>query len=174
VSKRLPIAALVAAGALAALAPAASAAAPNDTIITGAGTSAISLTASSPASAGTLTPGATTTFLDAPVALVTPNGTTWTLNVTDSAGNGGKLASLGLPTCSSSEAQTSNQLHFLSSAALSGATGGTGVLSAGSSQVATGTSLSNTIHVTWSLAVDPTEQIKTACEYATTATYTLS
>jgi hypothetical protein len=173
VSKRLPLAALIAAGGLAALAPVASAAPPNDTTITGVGTDQLSLSAASPASPGTLTPGQTTNFLVAPVALVTPTGS-WTLKVADTAGNGGKLASTGLPTCSSSEASTNNQLSYGGTSTLTGATVQTGTLGASPTTVATGTSLANTINVNWSLAVDQTEQIKALCAYTTTATYTLS
>lgn len=113
-----------------------------------------------------------------PAALVVTSTTGWTLTVADAANNGHLLANTLNPACGTSEPQTNNQLKVKTS----GGTSATNVAApvtvaapaAGTTgaQVASGT-LANTLTAAYTLLIDPTEQMQTLCDYATTVNWTV-
>jgi len=145
-----------------------------DSIITGVGSSDLSLSVpATVVSAGFLTPGYTTDFTPSPVAVVAPTGA-WVLKVKDAI-NAGQLQKGGAANCDDSVATFAQPLKFTSEVLL----GGTGVSSATAVSgtnvtVASGSTLLDTVHVAYKQAVGWDEAVAAGCNYATTLTYTVA
>jgi hypothetical protein len=175
-TRRTITAALATAAALAAFAGPASAATTGSQVVAGTtlGTLALGVPATPAVLDTNFNPGFTATNATPAALLVTSTGA-WTLTVDDAANNGHlKAAALG---CATSEAQTSHQLAVQTA----GGTSATNVASpvtvaapvAGlGAQVANGT-LANALTASYSLLIDPIEQMQTGCAYTTTVNWTV-
>jgi hypothetical protein len=176
-TRRLIGVGLAAVASCAALAGSASAATSGSQVVTG--TTLGSLALGVPATPAVLdsgfTPGSTASNT-APAALVVTSTSNWTLTVADSTNNG-HLVSTGGPTCTGSEASTAHQLKVQT-------TGGTSATNSASpvtiaapvggvgATAATG-NLANALTASYSLLIDPVEQMLAGCVYSTTVNWTV-
>ena len=135
-----------------------------------AGTTAntLAIGATTPAVLQNFAPGQTATSLaPSPMTVISTSG--WTLQAAD-APNGGHLQAAAVG-CAGSAAQTANQLEVTSSGA--GVTHlGQQVIGTTGVSVATG-SLAQVFDVSYSLDLDPTEQLLSGCVYETEVTWTV-
>ncbi len=145
--------------ALFALAPAASA---QDSTVTATSTSDLSLSVpATVVTAGTLKPGATTTFTPSEILVTAPTATStnpWTLKVKDST-NAGVLKKGTDLVCTDSAGSVTNALTFSAATAIQSAGGLTGTVAATDVSVASGTSLSDTVTATYAVAVPSNTQL---------------
>jgi hypothetical protein len=126
------------------------------------------------AAAGTLAAGQTLAFTPTPIGIVAPSGS-WSLTA-----SGSKLAKVSAnPACDNSAPSLNSALNVWSAATvgpLSTSVSGDALSASGSSPtiLAVGSSLSDTVSVTFKQPVDSAEQLAAGCVYNTTVTYTLS
>jgi hypothetical protein len=162
--------------ALAAFTGSASAATSGSQLVTGTtlGTLALGVPATPAVLDHGFTPGSTATNTTPAALLVTATGN-WTLTVDDSANNGHLVAAaLG---CTGSEASTAHQLQVQTAGGTSATNSASPVTVAApvggvGATAATG-SLANALTASYSLLIDPVEQMLTGCVYSTTVNWTV-
>lgn len=166
---------IVAGSAALAVAAAAPAAQAQNSVVTGVGTSDLSLSVPATVlSGGFLTPGQTTTFTSSAVAVIAPSGT-YVLKVggTDS-GSLTRTTTIGV--CAGSANTLAAPLRFTSTAVTGAGVGSSTAVTATASPVtvASGTALLDTVTVAYTQAVGATEAIRATCNYQNTLTYTVA
>jgi hypothetical protein len=168
---------LAAVAACAALAGSASAATTSGSQIV-TGTTLGSLALGVPATPAVLdngfTPGSTATNTAPAALLVTATGN-WTLTVDDAANNGHLVAAAA--GCSGSEASTAHQLKVQTAGGTSASNSASPVtiaapVSGVGATAATG-NLANALTASYSLLIDPVEQMLAGCVYSTTVNWTV-
>ena len=126
--------------------------------------------------AGFLKPGETTNFTPTALAVVAPSAavTPWALDVKDSA-NAGLLQKTGDLACIAASAdEITNALTFSAATTVEAGGGLAGTVDSTDVDVAGGSSLADTVNVTYSVLTPANTQLAAACPYTTTLTYTLT
>ena len=166
---------LAVAGVAAAGLAAAPAAMAQTSVVTGVGSSSLSLSVpATVVSAGFLAPGGTTSFTSSAVAVVAPTGA-WALKV-GGTDNGSLKRTLTDGVCAGSTDILAAPLRFTSDAVSgSDVTSSTAVPATASPvTVSSGTALLDTVTVSYTQAVGAAEAISAGCNYANTLTYTVA